>query len=468
MTRPSAAQADSDIAVYKNQLMKRGIIISVSLFVTLVAVISCGSVRHSSADPVPGSELDGYASDHFFREGIKLYNEGHYDAAMDLMSRSLEYDTASAAACYCLAQYYMSLQDRALLEKYNGKARRLLERAVRLEPDNYWYRRLLAVSYLRQGRQADAIEQYEDISRRFPGRTDVLITLAGLYDDAGDFEKELRALERYGRLEDAADELKFQRFVCYLQLGELDSAYYESDNPAEVIELLMNTTRDMIEKAETNLDKIRCRSLLDIVMNFCDVVSSHEPGLAQAYSQKSIGYFWMGLNDEALDVLSKGLRKVNTDKDRAMLYNLRGDFYHTLGETPRMYADYDSTLIYDPGNINVLNNYAYYLSVEGRDLKKAQAMSAKTLEAEPLNATYLDTYAWILFKMKQYKEALGYMEKALRYIDRDNPEIYEHYGDVLFMCGEKEKALENWHKAVQFNSTSATLDQKIKQQKYLE
>ena len=124
--------------------------------------------------------------------------------------------------------------------------------------------------------------------------------------------------------------------------------------------------------------------------------------------------------------------------------------------------------IYDPGNINVLNNYAYYLSVEGRDLKKAQAMSARTLEAEPLNATYLDTYAWILFKMKKYNEALGYMEKALRYLDRDNPEIYEHYGDVLFMCGEKEKALENWHKAVQFNSTSATLDQKIKQQKYLE
>ena len=56
----------------------------------------------------------------------------------------------------------------------------------------------------------------------------------------------------------------------------------------------------------------------------------------------------------------------------------------------------------------------------------------------------------------------------MRYLDRDNPEVYEHYGDVLFMCGEKEKALENWHKALQANSTSATLDQKIKQQKYLE
>ena len=466
--RPNAVQADSAIAVYNKHLMKKGLVIILSVLTVMVAAVSCGSARHTSADPLSDSALNGYAGDYFFREGVRLYNEGQMDAAMDLMSRSLDYDTASAATCYCMTQYYMSLRDRALLEKYNPQAQQLLERAVRLVPDNYWYRRLLAVNYLREGRQADAIGQYEEIAHRFPGRTDVLLTLAGLYDDAGDYEKELRALERYGRLEDVADELKFQRFVCYLQMGELDSAYYESDNPAEVIELLMSTTRDMIEKAETNLDKIRCRQLLDVVMSFCDVVSSHEPQLAEAYTQKSIGYFWMGENEEALDALTRGLKKVNTDRDKAMLYNLRGDYYHTLGEKQKMYADYDSTLIYDPDNINVLNNYAYYLSVESRDLKKALAMSAKTLEAEPLNSTYLDTYAWILFKMKKYKEALGYMEKAMRYLDRDNPEVYEHYGDVLFMCGEKEKALENWHKALQANSTSATLDQKIKQQKYLE
>ena len=397
-----------------------------------------------------------------------MYNENQYDAAMDLMSHSMNYDTASAATCYSLAQYYMSMRDRVLQEKYSGTAHDLLSRAVRLEPDNYWYRRLLALSFLRMNRPLEAIGQYEEISRRFPGRTDVLLTLAGLYDDVGDYEKELRALERYGRLEDVADDLKFQRFACYLQMGELDSAYYEAENPAEIIELLMNTTRDMIEKAETAMDRINCRSLLDVVMNFCDVVSAHEPELAESYIQKSIAYFWMGQNEESLDILAKGLRNVNTDLDRAKIHNLRGDYYHTLGDREKMYADYDSTLIYDPENINVLNNYAYYLSVEGRDLKRALEMSSKTLEAEPLNATYLDTYAWILFKMKRYDEALGYLEKALRYLDTDNPEIYEHYGDVLFMCGEKDKALENWHKAVQFNSTSATLDQKIKQERYLE
>ena len=448
--------------------MKRALSITVSLIAFVAVTVSCGSARHVSADPLSKADMDGYASDHFFKEGIRLYNEGHYDAAMDLMSRSLDYDTASAATCYCLAQYYMSMQDRALVEKYSGTAQELLARAVRLEPDNYWYRRLLAISYLRQNRQADAIRQYEEISRRFPGRTDVLITLAGLYDDAGDYEKELRALERYGRLEDVADELKFQRFACYLQMGELDSAYYESDSPAQVIELLMNTTRDMIEKAETAMDRIRCRSLLDVAMSFCDVVSSHEPELVEAYSQKSIAYFWMGENEESMAVIAKGLRQVKTDKDKALLYNLRGDYHHTIGDKQKMYADYDSTLIFDPENIAVLNNYAYYLSVENRDLKRALEMSARTLEAEPLNATYLDTYAWILFKMKKYKEALGYMEKALRYLDRDNPEIYEHYGDVLYMCGEKEKALENWHKAVQFNGSSPILEQKIKKQEYIE
>ena len=101
--------------------------------------------------------LDGYAHDHFFMEGVRMYNQERYDAALDLMEHAMEYDTASAATCYSLAQYYMSMRDRALLEKYSGKAEALLQRAVRLDPDNYWYRRLLAMNYLRQNRAPEAI-----------------------------------------------------------------------------------------------------------------------------------------------------------------------------------------------------------------------------------------------------------------------------------------------------------------------
>ena len=447
--------------------MKRSGLLAV-LFIALAVCMSCGSLRHASSEPLSQKEIADYARDHYYMEGTKMFNELKYDAAMDLMQHSLYYDTASAATCYSLAQYYMSMMDRELMERNSKTAQTLLLRAVRLEPDNYWYRRLLAMNYLRQNRQAEAIEQYEEISRRFPGRTDVLITLASLYDDTGDYEKELRALKRYGQLEDVDDELKFQRFVCYLQMGELDSAYYESDNPAEVIELLMKTTGEMLEHAESQMDKLRCRSLLDVTMSFCDVVLAHEPALADAYIQKSLGYMWVGEDDDALELLAKGLRNVRTDKDKARIYSTMGDYYHSLRQKEQMFASYDSTLVYDPLNISVLNNYAYYMALEDRDLEKALQMSAKTLEAEPLSATFLDTYAWILFRMKKYKEALSYMEKALRYLDEDNAEIYEHYGDVLYMCGEKEKALENWHRAVQLNSSSETIDRKIREGKYLE
>ena len=465
MTRLSVVREVLVTAEYN--LMKRSGLLAVLLF-ALAVCISCGSLRHASSEPLSQSEIAAYARDHYYMEGIKMFNDLKYDAAMDLMQHSLYYDSASAATCYNLAQYYMSIRDRELLEKNSKTAQTLLLRAVRLEPDNYWYRRLLAMNYLRQNRQAEAIEQYEEISRRFPGRTDVLITLASLYDDAGDYEKELRVLKRYGQLEDVDDELKFQRFVCYLQMGELDSAYYESGNPEQVIEILMNTTSDMVKQAESQMDRIRSRALLDLVMSFCDVVSAHEPALAEPYIKKSLGYMWVGEDDDALELLAKGLNNVRTDKDKAKIFSTMGDYYHSLGKTEQMFASYDSTLVYDHLNISVLNNYSYFMALEDRDLEKALQMSAKTLEAEPLNATFLDTYAWILFRMKKYKEALSYMEKALRYLDEDNAEIYEHYGDVLYMCGEKEKALENWHRAVQLNSSSETLDRKIREEKYLE
>ena len=73
------------------------------------------------------------------------------------------------------------------------------------------------------------------------------------------------------------------------------------------------------------------------------------------------------------------------------------------------YAAYDSSLVYNPSNIGALNNYAYYLSVERRDLDKAEEMSYKTVKAEPNNSTYLDTYAWILFEKGNYAEARIYI-----------------------------------------------------------
>ena len=114
-----------------------------------------------------------------------------------------------------------------------------------------------------------------------------------------------------------------------------------------------------------------------------------------------------------------------------------------------------------------LNNYAYYLSLERRDLDRAEEMSYKTVKAEPNNATYLDTYAWILFEKANYEQAKLYIDQALLNDDSLSAEVLEHCGDIYFHTGDVDKAVEFWQKAKENGSTSTTLDRKIRQKKYI-
>ena len=123
--------------------------------------------------------------------------------------------------------------------------------------------------------------------------------------------------------------------------------------------------------------------------------------------------------------------------------------------------------MYNPSNIGALNNYAYYLSVERRDLDKAEEMSYKTVKAEPNNSTYLDTYAWILFVKGNYAEARLYIDEAIKN-DKDSSDVVlEHCGDIYYMTGDAEGALKYWKQAWDKGNRSDTLKQKIQKKKYI-
>ena len=88
-------------------------------------------------------------------------------------------------------------------------------------------------------------------------------------------------------------------------------------------------------------------------------------------------------------------------------------------------------------------------------------MAASVVERHPTNATYLDTYAWVLYVMKDYKNARTYLEKAIESNNKVSGTIVEHYGDVLYQLGEKEKAVEQWKKAKSMGENSQQIDKKI-------
>ena len=117
-----------------------------------------------------------------------------------------------------------------------------------------------------------------------------------------------------------------------------------------------------------------------------------------------------------------------------------GDLYHQLGDSRKSYKYYDRALKLDPDYNPVLNNYAYYLSIEGKNLKKAKEMSRKTIAAEPDNPTYLDTYAWILHLLGEDIEAKAIFKHAMLYGGKESRTILEHYATVLEKLGETDLA----------------------------
>ena len=94
-------------------------------------------------------------------------------------------------------------------------------------------------------------------------------------------------------------------------------------------------------------------------------------------------------------------------------------------------------------------------------------MSFKTIKAEPRNATYLDTYAWILFMQKRYAEARVYIDQALQNDSAPGSVVIEHAGDIYMMAGDPEGAVNLWQQALGLDPGNKLLMKKIKRKKYI-
>lgn len=213
----------------------------------------------------------------------------------------------------------------------------------------------------------------------------------------------------------------------------------------------------------------------DLALNDIDDLYEHTVKVQRFYPEQPLFHLFNGLAliemkryEEAIKVLEKG-RFMSADKSLTADFDTYiADVYHELGNKEMMYKYYDRVLKNNPENVYVLNNYAYFLSVDGVRLEDALKMSAITIEKEPKNVTYLDTYAWVLYKLGRYKEAKKWMEKVFSYDKNAGGVNYEHYGDILYKLGEKEKAVQNWKKAKKLGGASELIDQKIKDEKIYE
>ena len=184
---------------------------------------------------------------------------------------------------------------------------------------------------------------------------------------------------------------------------------------------------------------------------------------------------------EALQAFNEGIRQKKPDSRPEMvsdLYGIMGDLLHEMGRQQECFAAYDSCLVYQDDNASCLNNYAYYLSLQDKDLDRAEEMSYRSIRLQPDNKTFLDTYAWILFMKGRYGEAQAYMNKVCPPEADDSlllsdpyigGVVLEHAGDIAAMNDLPDQALRFWQLAEKAggDGITAVLPKKIKLKKYV-
>ena len=184
-----------------------------------------------------------------------------------------------------------------------------------------------------------------------------------------------------------------------------------------------------------------------------------------------------GRDSDALEMIDTlDMRQYNNDRLSSAMLSTKGDLLWRMGKTAEASAAYREAILLNPENYMAMNNFAYFNATEGTELGAAQLYASIATTAEPDNITYLDTYAWVYFKKKDYANAKEIIDKAFKAGEGDesngreaiepSAEIYDHAGDIYFMNGEPKEAVEFWKKALELDPDNALIQKKVKHKTY--
>lgn len=229
--------------------------------------------------------------------------------------------------------------------------------------------------------------------------------------------------------------------------GKLDSERPDEQLLARIISI------------EQHLDRV------DSLATYADMGIKHYPTTADFWNLKAWLQMRQSDNNGAIKTLRSALEYATDSRAKSSLWGSIGDQYYELDQTRKSYDAYYKALKYNADNAVVLNNFAYHLSVTGKSLKQALTMSQRATTLSPNNATYLDTLAWVYYKLGRYEEAKKVMQQAMSFDNENSAELALHYGDILEALGSTFLAQTYWRKALERGTDPEKIDSRIKAQK---
>lgn len=377
-----------------------------------------------------------------------------------------------------------------------------IRKLMDVNPQELRYHYLLAEVYDANDRTADAIAIYKNLLTKDPDNARALLGLASYAKKKNDKAGYWAYLTRAFANSSYSIDEKVAYVYPYLQMMQLDSTKVEEgleltalvvkahpkEPKAYALRGDMFSQVDMLDSAQEcytkalSLDSTRFSVWYQLMwiysrkeepnalLTLSNTVTEKFPKEFMGYYFKGVASFLLQQYPAAITALNKSL-EIGTGEKRfqADVQSLLGDAYHATGQHQLSDSSYERALQLRPQDALVLNNYSYYLSLRGENLDRAEEMSKRSLEIEPDSPTYMDTYAWILFRQEKFEEAKHWIEKALEFPEsQQNPNVLEHYGDILFNLKDVTKAVEYWQKAKDKGATSVGLVRKIAEKKYIQ
>ena len=430
----------------------------------------------AAALPLKAQTAEEVVTQNILIDAVSKLETAPEDAIRELQYLDRNYP-ADDAVKYHLGMAYWAAGNAAKAEEY-------LLAAAALDSTNYWYKDALAAVYSAQGRGQESSALYLELLEKQPGRYSSPYTLTMQGDSYLSEYKDTLALESYeraleydpsyapavlGRAEVNRMRGNVPGFLADVHAFTLNPDINAQAKCAYVQQILNNINYPFFRSWGTQLDSLvtGCvrthpadSSALKLAGSWYwstdrkDIGRQYFERLFEAYPENlQIRYMKLSLMmtdgnlrevvEECEQIVKMGGKR---NPEVTMALTAAAECWHAIGNDRKAMRYYDKVLRIDPYDASALNNYAYYLSLAGRKLKKAEKMSRASLDIDPDNPSYLDTYGWILHLKGRDLEAKPYFKRAMVYGGKDHVEILEHYSVVLKALGEVE--LSNYYKSL--------------------
>ncbi len=377
-------------------------------------------------------------------------------------------------------------------EKYNEALNKINE-LLKLYPDEILYNGLLAEIYRGLGQNDEAMEVYNRLIEKNPDDPQTQLSLCDFLINERRFDELFIIINKiilndnitredklalFGRMIEIPEiiEQENNKLIMSIMILEVE---YKNDNVIQILRpevlIKMKKNNDAVNLLEEIIKKqpdnyFAYEKLLLLYLDMGEYRKLEEKGkecatrFNRSYLAKVL-YATGAIENKDYDIALEELRKAEIlagdNQEMIMqLLSMRADVYYRKGEYEKAFEAFEEALKTNRDDLMTLNNYAYYLAEQNKQLKEAEEMAKKVIESEQNNKTYLDTYGWVLYKRGKLREAENIFKKIIDDGGND-AEYFEHYGYILMKRKKYQDAIKNWEMALKLDNSKTYLNREI-------